>query len=106
MRVLAGRLPPREGVMSDDKVRDALADEHARYHDMPGNLYGPDECGWERCDFFAVANHILASDVLATIKADAQREALLAAADAIQALHPGEVKASVTFLRDRAEAPA
>lgn len=30
------------------------------------------------------------------------RQALLDAADAIQALHPGEVKASVTFLRHRA----
>lgn len=32
----------------------------------------------------------------------AGRQALLDAADAIQALHPGEVKNSVTFLRDRA----
>lgn len=36
-------------------------------------------------------------------KAKGERQALLDAADAIQALHPGEVKNSVIFLRDRAE---
>ncbi len=38
----------------------------------------------------------------ARIRADIAAEVLAEAADAIQALHPGEVKNSVTFLRDRA----
>lgn len=28
---------------------------HAKYHDMPGNLYGRDECGYTRCDFWDAA---------------------------------------------------
>ena len=36
------------------------------------------------------------------LRADIAAEVLAEAADAIQALHPGEVKNSVTFLRDRA----
>jgi hypothetical protein len=40
--------------------------------------------------------------VLAARDAATKAEALAEAADAIQALHPGETKASVTFLRERA----
>lgn len=32
---------------------------HASYHDMPGNLYGPDECGWEGCQFWVAAEWAL-----------------------------------------------
>ena len=37
------------------------------------------------------------------IRSEAAREALLKAADTIQALHPGEIKNSVIFLRQRAD---
>lgn len=43
-----------------------------------------------------------AEAALAVARRDAATTALREAADAIQALHPGEVKASVTFLRGRA----
>lgn len=29
-----------------------IADLHARWHDQPGNMFGPDECGWVDCDFY------------------------------------------------------
>lgn len=34
---------------------DWLRDQHARYHDQPGNMLGANECGWDRCQFFEVA---------------------------------------------------
>ncbi len=56
--------------------------------------YGPCGCVDELLDDLAARD--------ARIRADIAAEVLAEAADAIQALHPGEVKNSVTFLRDRA----
>lgn len=55
--------PPH--LTSDDKLRDL----HARWHDMPGNLYGPEECGWENCEFWICAKFTL--DAAATNRAAA-----------------------------------
>ena len=38
---------------------DWLRDQHARYHDEPGNMFGPGECGWDRCWFIEVATWVL-----------------------------------------------
>lgn len=46
----------------------------------------------------------LVKTVIQAVAQDLRADALRTAADAIQELHPGEVKASVTFLRARAEA--
>lgn len=34
--------------------RDDLADLHARWHDMPGNLMYAEDCGYERCEFWHI----------------------------------------------------
>ena len=39
---------------TENQTDDALADLHARWHDEPGNMVY-DECGWERCEFWAIA---------------------------------------------------
>lgn len=41
-----------------DSLRGKLRTLHAKYHDMPGNLYGRDDCGWERCEFWDVATFL------------------------------------------------
>lgn len=53
---------------------------------------------------WVVGGYVAGMDGAARLPAttDAEARALEDAADAIQALHPGEVKNSVTFLRDRA----
>lgn len=38
---------------------DWLRDQHARYHDEPGNMFGPGECGWDHCWFIEVAEWVL-----------------------------------------------
>jgi len=42
---------------SDDDVW--LSDEHARFHDQPGNMFGRDDCGEARCDFWDAAVWVL-----------------------------------------------
>lgn len=42
-----------------EELDDGLRDQHARYHDEPGNMLGHDECGWERCGFWDAAEWTL-----------------------------------------------
>lgn len=77
---------------------ETLADfiaEHQRAHQISNHPYGH-VCG-SACLARAIANVFLP-----THNAEERADALKQAADAIQALHPGEVKNSVLFLRDRA----
>jgi hypothetical protein len=82
----------------DERIVRVLAANRCR--DVHGNTYTEPWC--ESCRGWAA--HVAAALTTAGVGviADAKAEAVLKAADEIQALHPGEVKNSVIFLRDRA----
>lgn len=53
----------------DDKLRDL----HARHHSEPGNMLGPNDCEWQRCEFWSTAGEVydaLAADAAAIEEAE------------------------------------
>lgn len=54
---------------------DMLRDLHARYHDEFGNLLGRDECGWQGCEFWDSAEHVVEQLAKAELLTEGPRDA-------------------------------
>jgi hypothetical protein len=48
--------------MADIERDPYFEDLHARFHDQPGNMLSADDCEWEKCDFWEIAQLLLGRD--------------------------------------------